>query len=366
MGIRSGMRVVSAAGVLIALTASPLHGLEPLPEPPAITIPFAGLSAELEQAQERLDDATVHAFELERQIEDLEADSRALAERISVTAERVRAQRAEVDAAEARLADARDRYEERLVVVYKRGAVDTIGLLLSSETLTDLLARAAVLARIAEDDSRVVSDLNVAASDARYQEATLEELLAQDKSLQREQEDRIDRLARALEEQEALVERLTAEAREALLQARRLDAETRTQWRAASIPPGTDIPRATAVVEPYAGTEYLVSAYMPRRYRSTGESTVSVCSWYGPGFNGRGTASGQVFNEDDFTCASRTLPFGTVLALTRGDRRVIVYVNDRGPFIAGRDLDLSKAAAYALGFSGVEPVRVEVVLPVYE
>jgi rare lipoprotein A len=103
---------------------------------------------------------------------------------------------------------------------------------------------------------------------------------------------------------------------------------------------------------------------MPREYRSTGERYSAVCSWYGPGFNGRNTASGQVFNQDDLTCASRTLPFGTVLALTRGSRRVIVYVNDRGPYIAGRDLDLSKAAAAALGFSGVATVQVEVVTAV--
>jgi rare lipoprotein A len=63
------------------------------------------------------------------------------------------------------------------------------------------------------------------------------------------------------------------------------------------------------------------------------------------------------------TCASRTLPFGTWLALTRGGNRVIVVVTDRGPFIDGRDLDLSRRAARELGFSGVEPVHVEFVQP---
>jgi len=71
-----------------------------------------------------------------------------------------------------------------------------------------------------------------------------------------------------------------------------------------------------------------------------------------------------LLSSETLTCASRTLPFGTVLALTRGSRRVIVYVNDRGPYIAGRDLDLSKAAAAALGFSGVATVQVEVVTAV--
>jgi len=366
MRTHARMRFAVVFGALVALAGSAAHAQPSLPATPTVTIPFAGLTQELEQAQGELDEATAKAFDLERQVEDLEAENRALAERLVVAAERVRVQRAEVEAADIRLSDARARYERRLVEVYKRGAVDTIALLLSSDTLTDLLARAAVLSRIAEDDSQVVSDLNVAASDARYQEATLEELLAQDRQLKREQEDRLAQLERALAEQEALVVQLTAEARAALLEARRVGAQSREQWQAASIPIGTEIPRARATVDPYTGYQYLISAYMPRRYRSTGESWTAVCSWYGPGFNGRRTSSGQIFNEDDLTCASRTLPFGTVLALTRGDRRVIVYVNDRGPFIAGRDLDLSKAAAYALGFSGVEPVRAEVVIPAYE
>jgi len=123
------------------------------------------------------------------------------------------------------------------------------------------------------------------------------------------------------------------------------------------------IPRAEATVFPDSEHVFLVSAYMPLAYRSTDEAFGAVCSWYGNEFHGRGSASGQIFNENDFTCASKTLPFGTVLALTNGERRIIVYVNDRGPFVAGRDLDLSKAAAQALGISGVGRVQAQIVVP---
>jgi rare lipoprotein A len=115
-------------------------------------------------------------------------------------------------------------------------------------------------------------------------------------------------------------------------------------------------------VLPYPYT-YLVSAFHPRSFRTTGITYSAVCSWYGPGFNGKPTASGQVYNQDDFTCASRTLAFGTWLALSRDGKRIVVVVTDRGPYVSGRDLDLSKAAADALGFSGVESVQVEVVTP---
>lgn len=74
-------------------------------------------------------------------------------------------------------------------------------------------------------------------------------------------------------------------------------------------------------------------------------------SWYGPGFHGRTTASGQRFNENAMTAAHKTLAFGTVVRVTdqRTGKSVKVTINDRGPFVRGRIIDLSKAAAARLG-----------------
>ena len=74
-------------------------------------------------------------------------------------------------------------------------------------------------------------------------------------------------------------------------------------------------------------------------------------SWYGPGFNGKKTASGQRFNENAMTAAHRSLPFGTVVRVTdqRTGKSIKVTINDRGPFHKGRIIDLSKAAAAQLG-----------------
>jgi len=74
-----------------------------------------------------------------------------------------------------------------------------------------------------------------------------------------------------------------------------------------------------------------------------------VASWYGEEFHGRITANGEVFNQNDFTAAHRTFPFGTELIVTYNDKSVRVRINDRGPYKKGRKLDLSKAAADALG-----------------
>lgn len=78
-----------------------------------------------------------------------------------------------------------------------------------------------------------------------------------------------------------------------------------------------------------------------------------MASWYGHPYHGRKTASGERYNMWALTAAHRTLPFGTKLRVTYKDRSVIVKVNDRGPFIKGRSLDLSKAAADAIGCTAV-------------
>jgi rare lipoprotein A len=77
-------------------------------------------------------------------------------------------------------------------------------------------------------------------------------------------------------------------------------------------------------------------------------------SWYGPGFHGRRTASGETFNANAMTAAHRTLPFGTKVRVVneRTGRSVVVRINDRGPFHGGRIIDLAKAPARALGIAG--------------
>lgn len=78
-------------------------------------------------------------------------------------------------------------------------------------------------------------------------------------------------------------------------------------------------------------------------------------SYYGPGFHGKQTASGEIFDQEDYTCAHKSLPFGTKLKVVRVDNgsSVVVRVNDRGPYVDGRILDLSVAAGKKIGLDKV-------------
>lgn len=86
-------------------------------------------------------------------------------------------------------------------------------------------------------------------------------------------------------------------------------------------------------------------------------------SWYGPRFHGKLTANGEIYDQMALTAAHKSLKFGTLLKITntRNGKSVVVRINDRGPYIAGRQLDLSKGAAIELGLleKGVAKVKVE-------
>lgn len=90
-----------------------------------------------------------------------------------------------------------------------------------------------------------------------------------------------------------------------------------------------------------------------------------VASWYGPGFYGRKTANGENFRKDELTAAHKTLPLGTRLLVknVENSKSVVVRINDRGPYVQGRMLDLSYAAAKTLGIldHGTGHVQIQII-----
>jgi rare lipoprotein A len=113
-----------------------------------------------------------------------------------------------------------------------------------------------------------------------------------------------------------------------------------------------------------SGCSLVRSPWQPAPPPLRGGVQHGIASWYGPGFHGRPTASGERYDQDALTAAHPSLPFGTRVRVTNLDngRAVDVRITDRGPFVGGRVVDLSRGAARAVGLlaAGIGPVRLEV------
>ncbi|MBD2176069.1 septal ring lytic transglycosylase RlpA family protein [Pseudanabaena sp. FACHB-1998] len=122
--------------------------------------------------------------------------------------------------------------------------------------------------------------------------------------------------------------------------------------------------RVAAGAEPLTLTEAQKQMY---KLALTDEQIDGIASWYGPYFQGRQTASGEQFEQQDFTAAHPSLPFDTYLKVTNqsNGKSVVVRINDRGPYVGERNLDLSYAAAIALNSDeiGVVPITATVLVP---
>ena len=134
-----------------------------------------------------------------------------------------------------------------------------------------------------------------------------------------------------------------------------LEATNLIRRQVGNAPPLQSVTGAPAAAS-QSGTQIALG---PVRFSFSG-----MASWYGPGFDGASSASGEVFNQDALTAAHRDLPFGTQVRVTNMDNgmSVVVRINDRGPYSGDRIIDLSRGAASVIGLvqSGVAPVKLEV------
>ncbi len=252
----------------------------------------------------------------------------------------------------------------RLRALYKKGSWGYIEVLLRAQSFYDFLSRLIFISRLHEQDEKIWQELDEKRKKIEELTAQLvEEEKGQSYLLRAYQKN----LAELLDKQNRLKEMLK-NANEELKTLIALEEARYKQSRTTAAENSYlgEVAAVEARVEP-DGLSYITSFRFPQVYQSTGEVFYANASWYGPGFHGQNTASGEIYNQNDFTCAHwdppNNLPFNTYLALTYNGRRIIVKVNDRGPFIPGRQLDLSKRAAEELGYSGVAYVRAEIVVP---
>lgn len=254
-------------------------------------------------------------------------------------------------------------FDDRVRRVYIQGPAIGLEALLGSRTLGDLEARLPFAERsiaIARQDVHAVTSRRAeltgtlaAAEDAQRALAEHERRLAMIR----------DEITRRLSEAEAGVRAARADlavaARERL---RRLSQAFRSTLRAVDLAVfrrrHARAEADFAAAAPFLGPRPDCTA--PKGLRSTGESLRGEASWYGPGFAGKATATGATFDPKRYTVAHKTLPFGVFLLIHNDGKCVVSFLNDRGPYVGERILDLSAASAQAVDLSGVEHVEAEI------
>jgi len=259
--------------------------------------------------------------------------------------------------ATAALATARQRLQERAVDAYMYGLTRSIANLERPNVYLEEAFKA---------DQRAVADLRAARSagadaidaaestrDAsRAAQAQLDSERAQLEATIAHQ-DALDAQLQAAAAARKAAEDAQAAANRAVVDRFETDPAARTRHRVATVNQ-----RAVMARYPFGPVTGI-----PAGLKATGETITGPASWYGPGFDGRPTASGAIYDQEGWTCASKELPLGTILLVSENGRQVLLLVNDRGPYVDGWILDLSHAAATALSHPGVGVVSAEILVP---
>ena len=309
------------------------------------TAPMAG-AADLEELRSRAQGLGGRVSDLERRLAGLNEDRERLSHEIAEASAEIGILETGVNDAEEEYEEALARYVDRAVAAYKSGPSEDLALLLSTTTIDDFYTVVEVQRRAAAQD----------------QEALV--LLQDTKEAAERVQEEIDERKQTLLAQSARVETLAGEIEANLEQRRALFRELSREIR--NLEEQALAAAAEAARPDVAFLDLLQPSGpapgIPDGFAGTGVTFEGIASWYGPGFEGNPTASGDIFDSSLFTAASRDLPLGTWLYVTHGGRGVVVLVNDRGPYIDDRVLDLSQAAAEAIGITGLGWVEAEILI----
>jgi hypothetical protein len=279
-----------------------------------------------------------------------------------------------------RLAVAQDTFTRRVRAAYELGSVPELGLYFSAQTPEQLASVHEFTQSVLSSDLQAVTEVALARAVLAAGRA---DLAARRRALERAQRE-VERLLARISAQ---LNRARETARQAGLRLAAIEraqraveaARQREEARKARLaqqdsadgqigdpgsgggspgPVGVDQSHLLSLLGPTGGR----TCETPSGLRETGQSISGDATWYGPGFAGRPTASGAIFDPRLFTAAHRTLPFGVFLKVHVRGKCAIVLVNDRGPYIYSRVLDLSEAAGKYLGV-GVTPITAEILVP---
>lgn len=258
--------------------------------------------------------------------------------------------------------EALERFEVRAIETYKSGMGGAeLQMLLSARTLTELETISQAMSEAAQVDDAVLDELMAAKSEAESAQSLLDERKARLIAVEAKKSALAGDIAATIAERDAVLKSLNEDIKE--LEREALVPEGGTPLDAGL--PGVPVTPSNTTWGEHAPDRLVgtgPATGIPSMFTTTNISFEGEASWYGPGFEGNTTANGDIFDSRLYTVASKTLPFGTYLYVEYQGRGVVVYVNDRGPYSGTRILDLSRAAAEAIGISGVGWVRAEIIV----
>ncbi|MEA2447907.1 MAG: rare lipoprotein [Actinomycetota bacterium] len=311
----------------------------------AVTTGTAG-ATDIEELRSRAQELGDRVTKLEEDLATLSSRESALRKRMDQTSAAIGILELEKHELDARYEEANGRFIARAVEAYKSGPTSNVEMLLGARTVSQALTLAEAQVRAADKDARALDELEQARVDADEQQAAIDQRKQEIVHAHLLMDAVVNTAQTTVDERRRVLEGVVAEIQD-------LEEQARLAAAAAARPTAAFL-RLLAPSGP--------APDIPDGFVGTGVSFEGVASWYGPGFEGNHTASGDVFDSDLYTAASRDLPLGTWLFVTYGGRGVVVLINDRGPYVDDRVLDLSHAAAEALGISGLGWIEAELLI----
>ncbi len=285
---------------------------------------------------------------------------------VGLTESRIRGAEAHIRDLDGEIRTIRKSANVRAVRMYKNGPSSILAPLFTSTTMTDLSKLGMFWESLAKKDGQTLSEATRLRGQRDEEKAalakTVENLEARVRSLDAQRESlktSRERRSSSLQDLKVAIQN-AMDAEKKVLAARAAAIKKPAPGRCTPGLPARD-QRLAALLNWYSPATG-GAGLMPAKLSPTGVVTTGDASWYGPGFDGCRSASGATFRAAQFTGASISLPLGTILKVTNGGRAVIIVITDRGPYAHGRVLDLSQAAAQAIGV-GAGSVNMEILLP---
>lgn len=324
----------------------------------------AARADDLDAIRKQLADANAQTARVLNEIKSLDsktfAVNRSIAKdekEVGQTESRIRSAEAHVRELEGQIQLIRKSANVRAVRMYKNGPGSILAPLFTSTTMTDLSKLGMFWESLAEKDGKSLDEATRLRGQRDEEKAALAKTVANLEARVKSLDAQRASLKTAREKRAGSLQELKVAIQNAM------DAEKKVlAARAAAIKKPTPGPCTPGLPARDQRLAALLSWIAPDKVGPTGVVTSGDASWYGPGFDGCRSASGATFKAAQLTAASISLPLGTILKVTRGGRATTVVITDRGPYAHGRVLDLSQAAAQAIGL-GAGTVDMEILLP---